>query len=317
VVAGRKRVFILGGGASFGAHHVGAMRFLDEQGIRPDAIIGSSIGVINACLYASGGLAVMERGWREFSSLRKLIGLSLRHNPFTGLSISSQSKLAAKVDRYLDYEKILASPVEIAFVVLNLSRGTSQILSSRDADSPEALKRMVRAGYAVPFLFPPVRIRGDWCVDGGFAWNIPLEQAVKMKATEIYILTLIARELPYKRRFSSIVDYGSRFLDVMWRTIGNVGYLHAPIEDGKYSGVPVTLVEPGEDLSGLPLLDIFNVHPKKSRRLMDLGYRDAKRSLARGRNTGRPTPSRPKGALPGRPSRGSRRTPRRSGRGEG
>lgn len=38
-----RRIFILGGGASLGAHQVGALRYLEEQGIRPDAIVGSSI----------------------------------------------------------------------------------------------------------------------------------------------------------------------------------------------------------------------------------------------------------------------------------
>ena len=56
----QKRVFILGGGAALGAHHVGAMRLLDEQGIKPDAIVGSSIGVINACCYVSGGVPQLE-----------------------------------------------------------------------------------------------------------------------------------------------------------------------------------------------------------------------------------------------------------------
>ncbi len=54
----RKRVFILGGGAA-----LGAMRFLEEQGVTPDAIVGSSIGVINASLYASGGVDNMEEAW--------------------------------------------------------------------------------------------------------------------------------------------------------------------------------------------------------------------------------------------------------------
>jgi hypothetical protein len=94
----------------------------------------------------------------------------------------------------------------------------------------------------------------------------------------------------------------------MWRTLGNVGYLNAPIEDGKYSGVPVTLIEPGVELAGLPLLDLFNVHPQKSRRLMDLGYRDAKRSLARRKGAGRRAPARSKA---GRPPRG--KTSRRGG----
>jgi predicted patatin/cPLA2 family phospholipase len=282
-MAARRRVFILGGGASLGAHHVGAMRYLEEQGIRPDAIIGSSIGTINACLYASGGLERMSEGWSEFSSLRHIVDLSFRHNLLTGFSLFSQEKLARQIERYVDYRVVFANPVETAFVLLNLSKGAGEILTSRDADSPEELKKIARAGYAIPFLFPPARVRGDMCVDGGFAWNIPLEQAMRMKATEIYVLTVIPHKLPYHKRFRTIVDFSARFVDVMWRTLGNVGYLYAPIEDGKFAGIPVTLIEPGEELSGLPMLDIFNVHPKKSRRLMQLGYRDAKRTFARGR----------------------------------
>lgn len=282
-MASRRRVFILGGGAALGAHHVGAMRYLEEQGIRPDAIIGSSIGVINACLYTTGGVDLLERGWGEFSSIRHIVDISLRHNLFTTFSLFSQEKLARQIERYVDYRKIFENPIEAAFVLLNLSRGAGEIYSSRDAESPEELKKFARAGYAIPFMFPPVRIRGDVFVDGGFAWNIPLEHALRMGATEIYVLTVIAHDLPYQKRFKSIVDYAGRFVDVMWRTLGNVGYFYTPIEDGKFQGVPVTLIQPGEELSGLPVLDIFNVHPKKSRRLIELGYRDAKRLMSRGR----------------------------------
>ena len=51
-----KRVFILGGGAALGAHQVGALKYLAEQGITPDAFVASSIGVLNACVYGSGGI---------------------------------------------------------------------------------------------------------------------------------------------------------------------------------------------------------------------------------------------------------------------
>ena len=282
-MAKRRRVFILGGGAALGAHHVGAMRYLEEQGIKPDAIIGSSIGVINACLYATGGVELMERGWGEFSSMRHIVDLSLRHNLLTTFSLFSQEKLARRIERYIDYRRIFENPVEAAFVLLNLSRGKGEIYSSRDAESPEELKKFARAGFAIPILFPPIKYRGDWYVDGGFAWNIPLEHALRMGATEIYVLTVIAHELPYQKRFRTIAGYAGRFMDVMWRTLGNVGYFYTPIEDGKIQGVPVTLIQPGEELSGLPMFDLFNVHPKKSRRLMDFGYRDAKRLLSRGR----------------------------------
>jgi predicted acylesterase/phospholipase RssA len=287
------------------------MRYLEEKGIIPDAIIGSSIGVINACLYASGGVDNMENGWRDFSSMRHIVDISLRHNFVTGLSMFSQSKLAAQIEQYVDYKAIIESPIELAFVILNLSRGREQIVSSHEADSPDELKRMARAGYAIPFMFPPIRLHGDWCVDGGFAWNIPLEQALQMKATEIYVLTVIPHSLPYKKRFGSIVDFAGRFIDVMWRTIGNVGYLYAPIEDGKFSGVPVTLIEPGEELSGLPILGLFNVYPRKSRRLISLGYRDAKRAMSRGKDAARRAAARAKASAAEQTSLVARRSTRR------
>jgi len=81
--ARRKRVFILGGGASLGAHQVGAIKRLEEEGITPDAIVGSSIGVINACLYASGGVENMERAWLE-GILVRLRGHSGRRSSSSG-----------------------------------------------------------------------------------------------------------------------------------------------------------------------------------------------------------------------------------------
>jgi NTE family protein len=293
------------------------MRYLEEQGIRPDAIIGSSIGVINACLYTTGGVDLLERGWGEFSSMRHIVDISLRHNLLSTFSLFSQEKLARQIERYVDYRKIFENPIEAAFVLLNLSRGAGEIYSSRDADSPEELKKFARAGYAIPFMFPPIKIRGDWFVDGGFAWNIPMEQALRMGATEIYVLTVIAHDLPYQKRFRSIVDYAGRFVDVMWRTLGNVGYFYTPIEDGKFQGVPVTLIQPGEELSGLPMLDIFNVHPKKSRRLIEIGYRDAKRLMSRGRAGSKAAAERLRAdvaeEMAGKPA-GSRRVARRGKR---
>jgi hypothetical protein len=66
----------------------------------------------------------------------------------------------------------------------------------------------------------------------------------------------------------------------MWRTIGNAGYLYARMDEGRFHGVPVTIVEPGEQYSGFGPLAIFNAYPRKNRNLMAAGYRDAKRAVA-------------------------------------
>jgi NTE family protein len=277
---GQKRVFILGGGAALGAHHVGALKLLEERGIVPDAIVGSSIGVINACCYGSGGVARLEAAWTEFSSLPRIVSPSLRHNPLLGVSLFSMDRLIRGVERYIDFQKLYASPLELEFVLLNLSRGRGEVHGKGDCGDWRELRTIARAGYAIPLLFPPVQFRGDWYVDGGFAWNIPLDRAVDLGATEIYLLAPIASQLPYRGRFRTFAGLAQRFLDVMWRTIGNAGYLYARMEGGRFHGVPVTVIEPGEQWSGFGPLAIFNAYPRKNRNLMAAGYRDAKRALA-------------------------------------
>jgi NTE family protein len=295
----QKRVFILGGGAALGAHHVGAFRLLGEQGIVPDAIIGSSIGVINACVYASGGVAELEKAWRSFSSIPRIVSPSLRHNPLVGLSLFSMDRLSSAIEAYIDFRRVYDNPLELEFVLLNVSRGRGEVHAKRDCADWRELRTISRAGYAIPILFPPVEFRGDLYVDGGFAWNIPLDRAIDLGATEIYLLAPIASQLPYRARFRTFAGFIQRFIDVMWRTIGNTGYLYAPIEDGCFHGVPVTVIEPGEQWSGFGPLAIFNAHPRKNRNLMAAGYRDAKRALAdrRRMEAGRQRPTR-RGAAP-------------------
>lgn len=276
----RKRVFILGGGASLGAHQVGALRYLDEQGIRPDAIVGSSIGVVNACVYATGGVAALEDAWGSIH-----IGLTdfrpnLRNNPLTGLSFASVDGLRSQFERYIDYEKLHASPLELSFIVLNLSRGEGQFVSNRQDHSVAELRNLVTAGYSIPILFPPVRHRGEYYVDGGFAWNVPLLQAIEMGATEIYVLSVVATELPYQQQFRGFPNYLVRLADVMWRTLANVGYVTTRIDpDGTYHGVPVTVIQPSEQHAGFHMTSLLSSTPAKSRRLVTAGYSDAKRAL--------------------------------------
>ncbi|RIK97617.1 MAG: hypothetical protein DCC71_21575 [Proteobacteria bacterium] len=291
----RKRVFILGGGASLGAHQVGALRYLEEQGIRPDAIVGSSIGVINACVYATGGVSALEEAWRTIHLGLTDFRPSLRHNPLTGLSFASIERLQSQFERFVDYPKLAASPLELSFIVLNLSRGEGQFVSNRQDHSVEELRSLVTAGYSIPILFPPVQHRGEWYVDGGFAWNVPLLQAVEMGATEIYVLAVVATELPYQRRFAGFPQYLMRLADVLWRTLANVGYVTTRIEaDGTYRGVPVTVIQPTERHAGFSVGALLSSTPARSRRLITAGYSDAKRTLtARARARAGRAPSGP------------------------
>jgi predicted patatin/cPLA2 family phospholipase len=205
-----KRVFILGGGAALGAHQVGAMKYLAEQGITPDAFVASSIGVLNACCYGSGGIPRLEEAWREFRSIPRIVSPSFWHNPILGLSFFSMDRLTAALEEFIDFPELFASPLEMEFVVLNLSRGRGEMHSKHSCADWRELRTLTRCGYAIPGLFPPIQFRSDWYVDGGFAWNIPLERAIQMGATEIYLLAPIASQLPYKAGFSNFLDFLQR-----------------------------------------------------------------------------------------------------------
>src|SRR5438093_12960860 len=112
----QKRVFILGGGAALGAHHVGVLKGLEEQGIAPDAIVASSIGVINACAYATGRVAQLENGWGNRSSLPRIVSPSQRHNPVFGMSLFSRVRLARQIHTYTAFQHVLHTPLELQLV---------------------------------------------------------------------------------------------------------------------------------------------------------------------------------------------------------
>ena len=84
----------------------------------PDwAIIGSSIGVINACGYATGGVSQLETAWRNFSSLSRIFSPSLRHNPLVGLSLFSMDRLSVAVEEHVDFPKVFESRLDLEFVL--------------------------------------------------------------------------------------------------------------------------------------------------------------------------------------------------------
>ena len=164
----QRRVFILGGGAGLGAHQVGALKYLEERGIKPDVLICSSIGVINGCVYGSGGLVALEEAWKTFYSLPLLLP-SWRDNVLRGLSLFSMDRLSKSLEEFMDFPKLFDSRIDIEIILLNLSRGTGQMWSSHDCRDWEEFRQVVRAGYAIPPMFPPVAIRGEHYIDGGLA----------------------------------------------------------------------------------------------------------------------------------------------------
>ena len=289
-----KRALILAGGASRGAYQVGALKALEEEGIKPDLIVGSSIGVCNALLYASGGSEHAWAFWSRASSLPKVFGLSLRQNAVLGNSFFSMDRLARYFESEIDFQRCFDSDVELSFIVANLSEGHEELRGNRTEPDVERFKRFARAGYTIPILHPLVEIDGDLWADGGFLWNVPFEYAQDQGADEIYILSVIPSRLDRADSLRTIPQVAMRMYDVFWRTFGNSSYLEKRLEEGRYQGVKVTVLEPDPETGAFDPLGMLNAHPGKSKKFLLQGYRDAQQAL----HGGQPRTGRVKGSVP-------------------
>jgi predicted acylesterase/phospholipase RssA len=278
-VGAPRRAFILAGGASRGAYQAGCLKRLEEEGIVPGLVVGSSIGVCNSLLYASGGADAAWGFWSRAVSLPRVFDVSLRHNALLGNSLFSMGRLARYIESEVDFHACFESETELTYIVTNLSAGREELRGNRTEADAEAFRTISRIGYTIPILHPLIELDGDLYADGGFLWNVPFEYAEEWGAEEIYILSVIPSRLPRAESLRTIPQVALRMYDVFWRTFGNSSYLEKRLEDGRYHGIRVTVIEPSPKSGMFDPLGMLNAHPGKSKRLLWDGYRDTEQIL--------------------------------------
>jgi predicted acylesterase/phospholipase RssA len=293
--SGRRKVaFILAGGASRGAYQAGCLKRLEEEGIVPDLIIGSSIGVCNALVYATGGADALWGFWTRAVSLPRVLDVSLKRNPLLGNSFFSMDRLVRYVEAEVDFDRCFRSEIELTFILANLSAGHEELRGNRTEGDVDRFRTVSRIGYAIPILHPLIELDGDYYADGGFLWNVPFEYAEEWGATDVYILSVVPSKLPRAESLRFVPQVAARMYDVFWRTFGNSSYLEKHLDEGKYHDIDVTVLEPTPETGMFDPVGMLNVHPGKSKRLLWQGYRDAERVL----HGAEPRSGRVKGKVP-------------------
>jgi NTE family protein len=162
----------LGGGAARGFAHIGVIQVLEEAGIRPDLVVGTSAGSLVAALYASGmgGAALARLALHMDES-------ALIDWAFPGRGLIRGEALARFVRDNTAGRLIEQMTLPLGIVATDLDSGDPILF--RVGDTGEA----VRASSAVPAMFQPVRIRGREYVDGGLVSPVPVRFARQMGAT--------------------------------------------------------------------------------------------------------------------------------------
>jgi NTE family protein len=204
----RSIAFVLPGGASRGATQVGMLLALTECGIRPDLVVGTSVGALNgACFAADATVAGLERiaerwvgaprdqifpfSWR--GAVRNIRRRADHLLPNDGLRRWIEANTA--------HAQLEDLPIPVHVVTTNVATGKPVVVSSGDVVTA------LLASTAIPRVFPPVTIDGLRLFDGAVAANTPVDEAIELGATDIFVLPAAA---------------DSPFEAAMWRTFDRV-----------------------------------------------------------------------------------------------
>ena len=193
-----KVAFVLGGGGILGATQVGMLRALADAGVRPDLVIGTSVGALNGALLAAdpspGSLDRLTELWSSLSDSEVFSGGLLRRARTlaqNGTHLHSSAPL----------RRLLTATLPATFADLQVpfqcvAAGIENASAHWFDSGP--LVDAVLASCAVPGLLPPVRIGDTHYLDGGLVHSIPVGRAIALGASTVYVLHVGRVEQPLR-----------------------------------------------------------------------------------------------------------------------
>ncbi|CAI8839331.1 MULTISPECIES: patatin-like phospholipase family protein [Pseudomonas] len=231
---------VLSGGAARGLAHIGVLKALEEQGIKIDAIAGTSMGAVVGGLYASGyKIDELEKlalniDWqqalsdsppredvpfrrkqddRDFLVKQQLsfrddgsLGLPLGVIQGQNLALMLESLLAHTSDTR-DFDKL---PIPFRAVATDIANGEKVVFRKGH------LPQVIRASMSIPAVFAPVELDGRLLVDGGMTDNIPLDVAREM-GVDVAIVVDIGTPLRNRKQLTTVVDVLNQSITLMTR----------------------------------------------------------------------------------------------------
>jgi NTE family protein len=236
-----REVIVFSGGGSLGAAQVGAIQAMFEAGITPDAVVGCSVGAINAAYVAldptAERMAALEGVWRSMSRrevfpdgrfriARRLIARSnYLYNPEAMRAVFAQCVPLTDLSQ-------TAIPCHV--VTTDLIAGEPTWWTSGDPVD------VLSASACLPGLFPPVRLEGRLHVDGGVSCPVPTQRALDLGAARVWVLNV-------SRQYHGWADERMTALDVL---------LESFAISRSHLGRHAPTVAPGQQIVTLPPLSI-------------------------------------------------------------
>lgn len=180
---------VLGGGGMLGAVQVGMLRALVEAGVRPDVVLGTSVGALNGAVLAAVPPAEvadrLDELWRS-PDARALFAAGtvqrLRELARSGVAAHPSGPLRRAVTAVLGERRIEDLPVRFQCCAASIEDAAEHWFDRGPAVDA------VLASAAVPGLLPPAVVDGRHYLDGGLVNSIPLGRAVELGADRVFVL---------------------------------------------------------------------------------------------------------------------------------
>ena len=182
--------YILSGGGTLGSIQVGMLRALFEAHIRPEVLVGTSIGAVNAAFLAAGPSAERVEALRELwhgARPRDVFSLNPLRMGYAFLrrgSLFSADRWRAFLTENLPYDRIEDAAVPLRIIATDFDDGSPVVFDSG------SVVDAVMASTCLPAIFPPQRIGDHLYLDGVLSEPVPLKPAVEAGADTLYVLAV-------------------------------------------------------------------------------------------------------------------------------
>jgi len=208
----------LGGGAARGFAHIGVLQVLEEEGIKPTLVVGTSAGSVVAAFYASGKTASQLQWLADTMDESQFTDWA---NPFTGRGMLRGEALGKYVNSQLNGMKIEDMKMPLGIVATDLRTGDGILFRRGD------VAMAVRASSAVPSVFEPVRIGGKDYVDGGLVSPVPVRYAKQMGADVVLAVDISSR--PEDAKTSDLLKVLLQTFSIMGKSISQLELAQAEV----------------------------------------------------------------------------------------
>ena len=208
----------LGGGAARGFAHIGVLQVLEEEGIKPSLVVGTSAGSVVASFYASGKTGQQLQWLADTMDETQFTDWA---NPFSGRGILRGEALGKYINSQLNGMKIEDMKLPLGIVATDLRTGDGILFRRGDVATA------VRASSAVPSVFEPVQIAGKDYVDGGLVSPVPVRYARQMGADLVLAVDISSR--PEDAKTSDMLKVLLQTFSIMGKSISQLELAQADV----------------------------------------------------------------------------------------